>query len=294
VETYGLNTGRDWLELQETNGHFIVLDSNDLVVSCNDRTKENQFAPQKTNKLPSDCFWLDAEQRVFELSEFKNIVGKEIILLFSPSTYEVHLVKVMVETFQLFGQQFYSLIIQGETSNQSSSCASSQIAHTLRVDLQKDLLTLHYQPQININDNSLYGIEALARWTSDQYGMLTPDHFVSLAEEFGVIAELDLWVLRKACEQFVLWQESGLLVPRIAVNFSPLSFDYPLIIDEIRLILNATRISASDLVIELTENKKIKHPDEFFDVVKEIDICLPDSKYLSKFVFHTSFFLSAL
>ena len=272
METYGLNTGRDWIELQETNSRFIVLDSNDLVVSCNDKAKEDQFTAQTIYKLPSDCFWLDSEQRIFEWSEFKNIVGKEIALVFSPTKYEAHPVKVMVETFRLFDQQFYSLFIQGEASHHRTSCAFSQIAHALREDLKKDLLTLNFQPQINIIDNSLYGVEALARWTSDEFGVVTPDRFVAVAEEFGVIAQLDLWVMRKACEQFVIWQNSGTVIPRIAINFSPLSFDFPLIIDEIRAILDITKIPASNLVIELTENKKIKRPDYFFDVIKELHL----------------------
>lgn len=270
VKTRGLNTERDWQELQETNSGFIVLDSNDLMVSCNDKYS----AANSSHALPLDCFWLDSEQRIFQFCEFKGIVGKEIKLLFTPSDSETYRVKVLVEAFQLFDREYYSLLIQNDQTaiNQDSTLSSYQMAQALSADLKKNRLKLNYQPQVNIVDNSLYGVEVLARWSNSTFGSVTPDHFIALAEDFGLIAELDLWVLRQSCQQLALWRDRGIHIPIIAVNFSPLSLQSHSIKNEIQSILNDNNILASSLVIEVTESKKIKPFDSFIDVISELHL----------------------
>ncbi|WP_100637414.1 EAL domain-containing protein [Marinomonas sp. ef1] len=272
MKTDSLNTERDWQELQETNSRFIVLDSNDLIVSCNDKVKHARLDLHREDILPSDCFWLDADQRTFCFSEFKEIAGKEIKLLFMPSGSEARRVKVLVEAFQLFNQQYYSLLIQDEhvEFDQGKTHPFYGMAQALSADLKNSLLELHYQPQINIVDNSLYGVEVLARWTSDEFGSVTPDRFVALAEEFGLIAELDLWVLRQSCLQLASWRDRGIHIPMIAVNFSPLSFNYPSLKNEIQALLDQTGLLASSLVIEVTESEKIKTSDLFIDAINDL------------------------
>lgn len=272
MKTDGLNTGRDWRELQETNSHFIVLDSNDLIVSCNDRVKYAQLGSKMHKNLTLDCFWLETDQRTFSLNEFKKIVGKEIKLLFMPSDYEAYRVKVMVEAFQLLDRQYYSLLIQDDQTecNLNNTHSSYQMAQALSADLKSNLLELNYQPQINIVNNRLYGVEVLARWTSKEFGRVAPDNFIALAEEFGLVAELDLWVLRQACKQLAVWRDKNIQVPIIAVNFSPLSFSYPSLKNEIQSILNQNGILSSSLVLEVTENKKIKPSDPFINVIIDL------------------------
>ncbi|MBU2021593.1 MAG: EAL domain-containing protein [Gammaproteobacteria bacterium] len=280
MKTDSLNTERDWQELQETNSRFIVLDSNDLIVSCNDKVKHARLDLHREDILPSDCFWLDADQRTFCFSEFKKIAGKEIKLLFMPNGSEARRVKVLVEAFQLFNQQYYSLLIQDEhvefiqdeyvEFDQGKTHPFYGLAQALSADLKNSLLELHYQPQINTVDNSLYGVEVLARWTSDEFGSVTPDRFVALAEEFGLIAELDLWVLRQSCQQLASWRDRGIHIPMIAVNFSPLSFNYPSLKNEIQALLDQTGLLASSLVIEVTESKKIKTSDLFIDAINDL------------------------
>ncbi|WP_369922488.1 EAL domain-containing protein [Marinomonas polaris] len=280
MKTDSLNTERDWQELQETNSRFIVLDSNDLIVSCNDKVKHARLDLHREDILPSDCFWLDADQRTFCFSEFKKIAGKEIKLLFMPNGSEARRVKVLVEAFQLFNQQYYSLLIQDEhvefvqdeyiEFDQGKTHPFYGMAQALSADLKNSLLELHYQPQINTVDNSLYGVEVLARWTSDEFGSVTPDRFVALAEEFGLIAELDLWVLRQSCLQLASWRDRGIHIPMIAVNFSPLSFNYPSLKNEIQALLDQTGLLASSLVIEVTESEKIKTSDLFIDAINDL------------------------
>jgi EAL domain-containing protein (putative c-di-GMP-specific phosphodiesterase class I) len=272
VKTDSLNTERDWQELQETKGHFIVLDSNDVIVSCNDKAKQSLLFSHNHDVFPPDCFWLDAEQRTFHVREFKKIVGKEIRLLFMPSDCDAYRVKILVEKILLFGQEYHSLFIQEDPQEfgLENISTSYRMAQALKSDLKNNLLELHYQPQINIVDNSLYGVEVLARWTSKEFGRVAPDDFIALAEEFEIISELDLWVLRNACQQLETWRKLNINISVIAINFSPISFNIPGIENIIRFVLDETGISPSKLVLEITENKKNKAPDVFVDAIKEL------------------------
>ncbi|GGN17572.1 MULTISPECIES: EAL domain-containing protein [Marinomonas] len=282
MKTEGMNTGHDWQELQETNHGFIVLDSNDVIVSCNNQAQKmlssSRFYSKNDALLPLGCFWSEAEQRIYSVAEFRRIVGKSITLTFMPTQSESYKIKVQVETFQLLGQHFCSLLIQEACPTPSDyvesylrdSRQSLSMAQMLRTDLQQSKLALHYQPQINVSSNQLYGVEVLARWHNEELGHVAPDEFIALAENFGFIAELDLWVLRGACRQLAAWRKKNINVPLIAVNFSPLSFSCPSLKNEIQTILEQNSLMATCLVLEVTESKKIKPSDPFVDVVSEL------------------------
>lgn len=269
-----LNIERDRGELQETNDSFIVLDGNGLIVSCNDQAKKTLFSPDLdiSTTLPFDCFWLEAEQRTVHFSEFKKLVGKKIKLLFRPNRYERYRVNVLVEAFCFLSQSFCSLTIQNESDvfDANHFSRSSLMAQALREDLKNNRLELHYQPQINTLDHSLYGVEVLARWTSQEFGHVAPDDFIAIAEEFGFIGTLDLWILRQACQQLADWRKQHICLPLIAVNFSPLTFHSPDLINSIQLILKQNGMLPSDLVLEVTENKRIVQGDQRTSVINDL------------------------
>jgi predicted signal transduction protein with EAL and GGDEF domain len=79
----------------------------------------------------------------------------------------------------------------------------------LREAIDQQLLHLVYQPQINLQDNELYGVEALARWKHPQLGDISPGCFIPLAEECGLIVEFGQWALREACGQLAAWRREG-------------------------------------------------------------------------------------
>jgi EAL domain-containing protein (putative c-di-GMP-specific phosphodiesterase class I) len=283
VKTEGMNTGHDWQELQETNHGFIVLDGNDCIVSCNDKAQKmltsSSLYPENDALLPSNCFWFEAEQRVYPITEFKRIAGKSITLTFTPVHSEPYKIHVQVEAFQLLGRHYYSLLIQDNDvvhdddvgACLGSSHPSLKMAQRLKADLQENKLALHYQPQINVLNNQLYGVEVLARWHNTEFGYVAPDDFIDLAEEFGFIAELDLWVLREACRQLALWRDKNIPVPLIAVNFSPYTFHSANLIETVQLILQKNGLVSADLVLEITESKKIILSNSFIDVIGALD-----------------------
>ncbi|MCW4629511.1 EAL domain-containing protein [Marinomonas rhodophyticola] len=228
--------------------------------------------------MPQGCFWSEAELRTYSAAEFKSMAGKSITLLFTPAHSETYEIKVQVEAFQLLGQHFCSLLIQDAclTSDDYAGSYLSDgrqplsMAQMLKTDLQLNKLVLHYQPQINVSNNWLYGVEVLARWHHEELGHVSPDDFIALAENFGLIAELDLWVLREACRQLASWRKNNIQVPLIAVNFSPYSFNSPNLVDTIQSILQKNGLFSSDLVLEITESRKITLSDSFINVIDDL------------------------
>ncbi|ENO88314.1 sensor domain-containing protein [Thauera linaloolentis] len=129
-----------------------------------------------------------------------------------------------------------------------------RLENALREALQDNQLHLHYQPQIDLASGRLYGVEALARWTHPEFGVIPPVRFIPLAEECGLIGDLGRWVLREACRQLAAWRAAGLSVPAVSVNLSPTSFhnlDLPGMISD-TLARNA--LDSADLTVELTES----------------------------------------
>lgn len=277
--TDSLNFGRDWGQLQETNDSLIVLDGKDLIVSCNELAQKTLFNANNYTEVTFlfDSFWLEAEQRVFYLSEFRSIVGKTITLLLRSIDRESYRVDVCVEAFSFLDQSLLSLTIQKSRAQISANgfedarfSKTSLMAKALSEDLSNSMLELHYQPQINALDSRLYGVEVLSRWTSKAFGCVPPDDFIAIAEGFGFIATLDLWVLRQACQQLADWRKRNIEVPLIAVNFSPATFDFPDLKNTIQTTLKENNLLPSDLVLEVTENKEVVSAYQSADVIHDL------------------------
>jgi diguanylate cyclase (GGDEF)-like protein len=125
---------------------------------------------------------------------------------------------------------------------------------SLRLALERQEFVLHYQPKVNLHTDTIVGVEALIRWQHPERGLLLPAHFVSIAEDCGLILPIGRWVLREACRQAQAWREAGLPPITVAVNTSALEFRAKDFIENIRVTLEQTFMDASQLEIELTES----------------------------------------
>lgn len=132
----------------------------------------------------------------------------------------------------------------------------------LRQALPDNSLQLHYQPQVNLHDGQLHSVEALARWDHPELGSISPDCFIPLAEECGVIGELGMWVINQACSDLRQWREQGLNVPAVSVNLSPTDFRDPALPTRVKQRIDTHGLQAADLVLEITEVVLLdRHPD---------------------------------
>ena len=119
--------------------------------------------------------------------------------------------------------------------------------------LERDQFALHYQPQIDIATRRMVGVEALLRWIHPERGSISPDHFIPLAEDSGLIVPIGAWVLEQACAQAVRWQEAGAPKLRMSVNMSPVQFRQPDLADLVGDILGRSGLAAHYLELEITE-----------------------------------------
>ncbi|GGF86414.1 EAL domain-containing protein [Alteromonas lipolytica] len=127
------------------------------------------------------------------------------------------------------------------------------LENALREAIENHELTLSYQPQVNLTTNTLYGVEALCRWTHPKHGSISPAKFIPLAEETGLIHDLSQWVLKEACEQLAHWRRQGLPIPAISINLSAMNFHDAQLKNLIIDILNKNQLTPGDITLELTE-----------------------------------------
>lgn len=119
--------------------------------------------------------------------------------------------------------------------------------------LDNDQFHLEYQPQIDMLTGKLIGLESLIRWVDPKMGNIPPIDFIPLAEKTGLIQEIGLWVLRKACQQGVEWLSQGYSFGRIAVNVAGPQLQRETFVDQVIEILHETGLDARYLELEVTE-----------------------------------------
>lgn len=129
-----------------------------------------------------------------------------------------------------------------------------QLLTALREAAEKDQFELLYQPAIDLRTGKTVGLEALIRWNHPQLGLVSPDQFIPLAEETGLIGQISDWVVRKACAQICQWQAEGVPVVPVALNISPVNFWDPTLPKKIGQILTETGCLAQMICLEITEN----------------------------------------
>jgi EAL domain-containing protein (putative c-di-GMP-specific phosphodiesterase class I) len=133
---------------------------------------------------------------------------------------------------------------------------------TMRRALERDEFYLVYQPQMELSTGKVEGIEALIRWRHPDLGTVSPDHFIPIAEETGLIIPLGEWVLSTACKQLVHWLQQGYPPLRIAVNLSARQFRQKNLALRIEKILAETGLDPTLLELELTESAVMENPEE--------------------------------
>ncbi len=146
----------------------------------------------------------------------------------------------------------------------------------LRRALEKDHLKLFYQPLIDLKSGEVSGFEALARWTHEDRGAISPTEFIPVAEESGLILQLGRWAMDKAATTLAGWdRESGGKLPLyVAVNLSAIQVARDNIADVVASALRSSGLSGNRLSLELTESSIVQDParaKRVFDALKALD-----------------------
>jgi EAL domain-containing protein (putative c-di-GMP-specific phosphodiesterase class I) len=130
--------------------------------------------------------------------------------------------------------------------------------------------SLEYQPQFDLGTGRISGIEALLRWTDAELGSVSPEEFVPLAEQMGLIMPIGEWALRTACSQFRQWQDAGLNAERVAVNVSSVQFTQPGFCAMVASVLRATQIDPARLELEITESLALRDDARTTEILAEL------------------------
>ncbi|MCB5190632.1 EAL domain-containing protein [Methylobacillus arboreus] len=140
----------------------------------------------------------------------------------------------------------------------------------LRVAIERNEFELYYQPQVALDSGRVVGKEALIRWHHPQRGLLTPIHFIEIAEETGLIVAIGQWVIREACRQHQAWLKDGLQPMRISVNISAMQFYQSDFCDMVEDTIHATGINPSYLEFELTESMFMQDADAVVRTLRKL------------------------
>ncbi|MBK4733988.1 EAL domain-containing protein [Noviherbaspirillum pedocola] len=145
---------------------------------------------------------------------------------------------------------------------QSAINARVALEREIREALARGEFLLYYQPQTDSAGNTI-GMEALVRWRHPQRGLVSPDYFIRLAEETGLILPLGLWVLESACRQLREWggQRGGGNWP-VSVNVSASQFRHPQFVELVLKVVRDSGIDPRRLKLELTESVLVENPEE--------------------------------
>jgi diguanylate cyclase (GGDEF)-like protein/PAS domain S-box-containing protein len=133
--------------------------------------------------------------------------------------------------------------------------------HLRRALESEDELILYYQPRVDVWTSRILGVEALVRWKHPEIGLITPDQFIPLAEETGIIVPLGEWIMRTACMQAKAWQEIGLPRVNMGINISAVQIHQSDFVKTVEQILNETGMNPELIDVELTESALVPNPE---------------------------------
>ena len=142
---------------------------------------------------------------------------------------------------------------------------------------------IYYQPRVDLRTGGICGMEALLRWWHPERGLMSPEKFIQIAEETGMIVPIGRWVLREACRRATEWHGDwherypGADLPTIGVNLSARQFQHPDLVEEVASILSETGLEPRALELEITESVVMDSAEDAvdkFEKLKEIGVRL--------------------
>ncbi|MEO8670449.1 MAG: EAL domain-containing protein [Tahibacter sp.] len=148
--------------------------------------------------------------------------------------------------------------------------ARANLEARLRSALANEEFVLHYQPRVDLVNGEIVGAEALIRWQRPDHGLIGPAEFIGVAEETGLIVPIGAWVLKTVCEQQATWQAAQIEIVPVAVNLSAVQVQKGDILAVIDAALQASRLDAKYIELELTESATMYDPEASAHTLREL------------------------
>lgn len=153
--------------------------------------------------------------------------------------------------------------------NDEHSISRLSMTRDFRDAMAKNKLNVNFQPVFDMKNKNIIGVEALLRWNHPEHGVVSPEKFISLAEQTGLINNLTYWALDKSVEQVSKWHIYNKDLS-VAVNLSVFSFKDPEFVGEVRSVLKKYNFPANKLKLEITESAMMENPLQAIEMLTEL------------------------
>jgi diguanylate cyclase (GGDEF)-like protein len=277
-------------EINDTFGHLV---GDKVLKSVAKRLSETIRKSDTLSRLSGDEFTIIMEElhenvdtvklaeKILEtLSEPMEIEGEVLYLsgsigisLYPDDATTVH------DLLQYADTAMYEAKEKGRNKYRFYSSKMSELAYertviktSLKEAIKKDQFVACYQPQFDVVDGSLIGMEALVRWEHPTKGLLLPEDFVSIAEESGLIIEMDRLMIKKVINQIKRWRKNGLLPGIVSINLTTKQLEQPDFLEEIEDCCFHGDFNPDWLEFELAEDQMVKSPEEVIEKIKKINV----------------------
>jgi EAL domain-containing protein (putative c-di-GMP-specific phosphodiesterase class I) len=144
------------------------------------------------------------------------------------------------------------------------------LEQSLRHALDRNELTLHYQPKIDLKTGAIAGTEALTRWMHPTRGTVLPGQFIPIAEKSGMMLPIGAWGLGQACMQARTWADAGMPAKTMIVNVSGEQFQRGDFLEALFAVLNSNGLDPGSLELDLTETVLLNHPERTAFILKSL------------------------
>jgi diguanylate cyclase (GGDEF)-like protein/PAS domain S-box-containing protein len=145
-----------------------------------------------------------------------------------------------------------------------------EIETKLRKAIENEEFFLRYQPQVNIADGRICGMEALIRWNDPQKGEVSPQDFIFVAEELGLIVPIGEWVFRTACRQLRQWSDDRLPPITVSINISPRQFMSRRLVASLLAIVRETGADPTRIELEITETMIMRNIEQSIETLTQL------------------------
>ena len=267
-------------EVNDTLGHY---NGDRLLTALSDRMASHLRGLDALARLGGDEFGVvlvnvkEPEEVLFRL---RQVIEHEVEISGLPLSVEASIGYVVApehgddvdELLQLADVAMYVAkaqhagVVRYEPSQNHYDAANLHLVSELRHAIDADELVLFYQPKVSLDDGSVDAVEALIRWQHPTLGLLSPDRFIPLAEQTGLIDRVTEWVVKRAISDLASWREDLCM----AVNVSARNFGHAGLVDHLIDSLEAAAVSPDRLYVEITETALMTDPERAAVVLEHL------------------------
>ncbi|MDH5257133.1 MAG: EAL domain-containing protein [Gammaproteobacteria bacterium] len=273
-------------EINDTLGHHI---GDLLLIEMSNRIKEELRQSDTIARLGGDEFAIvlsgcDKDEVYATINRISNAISAPVTIQdmqlhiessIGMATYPEH----GIDTFSLLSHADVAMYFAKRNNLSFSEYNASEDKYTLRrlslfgslkEAIEKNEITLHYQPLISVNDKTIISVEALVRWDHSELGRIPSEELVTIAEQSGLITPLTEWVLNEGIEQCAQWYKQGFNIS-VAINLSVLNLHDSSLTERISRLLAKHKIAPRLLTLEITETAMMTNPKNAMKTLNKLN-----------------------